>query len=145
MGAAGRTAQQMADIDTERKPLVLVVDDDELFQRSVCRVLQHAGLDTVTVRDGARTVDVAAAQHPDLILLDIDIAGCDGREVLGQLKRDARTTGIPVFMNSARDTHLERWLAFELGAADYFGKPFPVQVLAQRILSHLRPPAHVSE
>src|SRR5437588_1932655 len=99
----------MADMDTERKPLVLVVDDDELFQRSVCRVLQHAGLDTVTVTDGTRTVDVAAAQHPDLILLGIDIAGRGGREVLGQLKRDARTTGIPVFMNSARDTHLERW------------------------------------
>src|SRR6266567_1914383 len=135
-------ARRMSDMELHKKPLVLVAADDDMFQRSVCRVLQHAGLDTVTVTDGARTLDVAAEQHPDLILLDIDLAGCDGREVLGQLKRDARTTDIPVFMNSARDTHLERWVAFELGAADYFGKPFPVQVLAQRILSHLRPPAH---
>src|SRR5713101_5879900 len=133
----------MADPEIDKKPLILVVDDDELFQRSVCCVLQHVGLETVTVTDGAHTLDVAATRHPDLILLDVDIPGCDGREVLGQLKRDERTTGIRVFMNSARDTHEERWVAFELGAADYFGKPFPVQVLAQRILSRLKPPAHV--
>jgi two-component system KDP operon response regulator KdpE len=143
--SSSKAAHHMTGTDIDKKPLVLVVDDDELFQRSVCRVLQHAGLDTVVVSDGARTLDVAATRHPDLILLDVDVAGRDGRDVLGQLKRDARTTDIPVFMNSASDTHQERWVALQLGAADYFGKPFPVHVLAQRILSHLRPPAHVAE
>lgn len=128
-----------------RTPVVLVVDDDVLFQETVSRAASADGLATMSLVHGKETRHVAAARQPDLILLRAEMPDADGRHVLRQLKRDALTRHIPVFIYGQQETALDRRLALHLGAADYWIRPLDLCSLIPRIRFHIEKPVDATE
>jgi two-component system, OmpR family, KDP operon response regulator KdpE len=112
---------------------ILLADDDPTVQRAVQRVATDFGHEVFQVSLGSQVVSSALAQKPDLIVLDIGFPDADGRDVLAQLKADARTAEIPVLIWSARHDHeSERRIALSLGAEDYVEKT-DAQLLMRKI------------
>jgi len=113
-----------------RGPLrILVAEDDAAVVRLYSAYAQSRGHSVLVARDGAETLVTAAAELPDLILLDVAMPKLDGRDVLKQLKANARTARIPVIVVSAfgGDQNL-RDLLLELGAWDVLEKPVDLQI-----------------
>ena len=108
---------------------VLVIDDepDVLL---LCRVnLSHAGHEVLEALDGYRGVELARAEHPDAVVLDLMLPGIDGVEVLRLLAGHESTRAIPVMMLSAKTLQADRDRCHEAGALAYLTKPFsPVEL-----------------
>lgn len=120
-----------------RRPTILAVDDTPEFLAALGEILApHYRV--LVANSGERALALlAAAQPPDLILLDIEMPGMDGYAVLAEIKRDARTREIPVVFATARDAAEDEQLGLELGAADYLAKPFNAKVALARIRTQL--------
>ncbi|MGC4001192.1 MAG: response regulator [Anaeromyxobacter sp.] len=108
---------------------ILVAEDDAAVAKLYAAFAASRGHTVVYARDGAETLVVAAAEVPDLILLDVAMPKLDGRDALQQLKANPRTRGIPVLVISAYggDQNL-RDLLLELGAWDVMEKPVDLQI-----------------
>ena len=113
---------------------ILIVDDDTLLLSALTRAALDAGLTAVSLLDGSQTLEVSMAEQFDLILLDVNMPATDGRDILRELKNHSETRHIPVCIHSARDSHHDRISALELGACDYFEKPFELDLLFRRIV-----------
>ncbi|HVP68595.1 MAG TPA: response regulator [Anaeromyxobacteraceae bacterium] len=102
----------------------LIAEDDPGTARLYQSYAQRRGHDVLLARDGAETLLLAAAEAPDLIMLDVAMPKLDGRDVLKQLRANARTARIPVLVVSAMaaDANLRSQLV-ELGADDVLEKP----------------------
>ncbi|SDD08610.1 response regulator [Auraticoccus monumenti] len=84
-------------------PRVLVVDDDESIREVARAALELVGgWEVRTVSRGDEAVEVAAACHPDVVLLDVMMPGMDGPSVREALRRDPRTTDVPVVFLTAK-------------------------------------------
>jgi len=114
--------------------LVLIVDDEEDLAIAVEALLKRAGFRTYKVHDGKAAVAAAAELMPDLILLDYELPELDGLEVIGQLRAETATQGIPVLLNSAARISMA-----DIKKADGFlSKPFPEALLYEMIERVLR-------
>ena len=100
---------------------LLVVDDEPQIIRVVSGILQDEGFEVTTAPDGETALKLAAAEPPDLVLLDINLPGLDGLEVLSELKR--RQPLLPVIMISAYGSVENAVKATRLGAYDFIEKP----------------------
>lgn len=109
---------------------VLVVDDDPQLTRALRVTLRAAGYDVVTAADGRTALRDAAAEHPDLIVLDLGLPDLDGTEVLAGLR--PWFTG-PVLVLSARADSQDKVGALDAGADDYVSKPFDMGELLARL------------
>lgn len=120
--------------------LILVADADTTLLKRVTSLAKSEGYQVVTTASGARVVDLAIHHHPELIVLDVAFPDADGRDLLQQLKRDARLTDIPVLMWSERDYDSDRRIALELGAADYLPKSDSIMLMPKvaRVLLHAK-------
>lgn len=116
---------------------ILVVDDDRELVDMVCHYLAENDLTAHTVASGAAMDVWLAANHADLIVLDVMLPGEDGLSIVKRLK--ARFD-IPVLMLSARSADIDRILGLEMGADDYMTKPFHPRELLARIRARLRKP-----
>lgn len=114
---------------------ILIIDDDVLLRRSLGFNLEKAGFTVFTSATAEDGLLVAFQQHPDLILLDINLPGMDG---LDALKRFREQFNAPVIFVTARRRELDEILGLELGADDYITKPFDFDVLLARIKATLR-------
>jgi DNA-binding response OmpR family regulator len=103
----------------DRKSKVLVVDDEPAVRRFVSIGLTLAGYDVITTGSGEEALELARAEKPDIMLLDIVMVPMSGLEVLGRLRRFSR---MPVIVFSAN--HLAAAQAMELGATGTMAKPF---------------------
>jgi CheY-like chemotaxis protein len=117
---------------------VLVADDEATARGLAVKCLQSAGFSTVTAADGAQAVDVAEAQRPDLILLDLLLPRRDGYAVLLELRSRPSTRGTPVLIVSAEDDPAQMELARTLGAQGFLSKPLKSDVLLGRVEEALR-------
>jgi DNA-binding response OmpR family regulator len=88
--------------------------------------------------DGEEGLEKARTRSPNLILLDLMLPQIDGLEICKLLKRDARTSGIPIIMLTAKAAEIDRVLGLELGADDYVTKPFSPRELVLRVKKMLR-------
>ncbi len=120
------------------KPVVLLVDDSQDVHRLLRARLRSEDLELVDVYSGAEAVALAQEKHPALILLDLNMPGMDGFEVLRALKDDPTTLEIPVIVLSGLQSPHDKVTAFDLGAVDYVTKPFELTELRVRIRSALR-------
>jgi two-component system, OmpR family, phosphate regulon response regulator PhoB len=112
------------------KRRVLVADDDAALRRLIITTLSSSDFELLQAVDGEDAVRIAREQHPVLVLLDVNMPKLDGFEVCRLLKADPSTCGIKVVMLTARGADPDRARGRELGADDYFIKPFsPVQLL----------------
>ncbi len=102
---------------------ILLADDDPAVQRTVQKVATEFGHELFQVRRGTAVLSKALEVMPDLIVLDVGFPDADGRDLLAQLKAEARTSAIPVLVWSGRhDLDTERRIAISLGAEDYVEK-----------------------
>jgi diguanylate cyclase (GGDEF)-like protein len=117
---------------------VLIVDDDEDIRAYLEITLELAGFEVVQADDGEAGLRAAHECEPALILLDVMMPGIDGLEVLRRLRRDARTSQLPVILLTAKVQPDDTVRGLEVGADDYVTKPFDADVLLARIHSALR-------
>ncbi|MBL8749358.1 MAG: response regulator [Planctomycetes bacterium] len=116
---------------------VLIIEDEKLIIVSTQMVLEAAGFRVESATNGEDGIGKAKAQAPDLILLDIMMPGIDGWETLTRLKRDPATAGIPVVIFTAREHSRGHQKSTEMGAADYFRKPFEPDELIELVEKHV--------
>ena len=114
---------------------ILVVDDEKPITDLLVYNLERNGYRVVVARDGRTALQLARAEQPDLVILDLMLPGLDGLEVCRQLRRDGT---VPIIMLTARDEEVDRVVGLELGADDYVTKPFSVRELIARIKAVLR-------
>ena len=116
---------------------VLIIEDEKLIIVSTQMVLETAGFRVESATNGEDGIAKARSQAPDLILLDIMMPGIDGWETLTRLKRDSATAGIPVVIFTAREHARGHQKSSEMGAADYFRKPFEPDELIELVEKHI--------
>ena len=117
--------------------LVLIVDDEPLNVDLLEQELVDAGYRTLAAQSGEDALALAATNQPDLILLDVMMAGIDGYETCRRLKAGAATRSIPViFLTALKDT-FDKVRAFRIGAVDYVTKPFETEELLARVGAHI--------
>jgi DNA-binding response OmpR family regulator len=110
---------------------VLIVDDEPTIAEVVSRYLERAGYRTRIAGDGAEALRAAAAQRPDLVVLDLMLPGVDGLRVMRRL-RDQDAEPIGVILLTAKGEESDRVIGLRLGADDYVVKPFsPVELVAR--------------
>jgi PAS domain S-box-containing protein len=119
-------------------PLVLVVDDDAAARDMLQRILTKEGYRVALASGGEEGLRLALEELPDVITLDVLMAGMDGWGVLSRLKADSRTRDIPVIVLTVID---DRNLGFALGAADYMTKPVDRERLSE-VLRRVREDGH---
>jgi DNA-binding response OmpR family regulator len=114
--------------------ILLVEDDDELRELLAARLLAE-GFGVTAVGDGRRAEELALAEPPDLMVLDIGLPGQSGLDVC----RAVRTQWDgPILFVSARDSELDQILGLELGGDDYLVKPVSARMLIARVRALLR-------
>ncbi|MBY5538277.1 response regulator [Rhizobium leguminosarum] len=117
---------------------IAIVDDEPLIQELLSDYLQEEGFETYAGADGRWLDELVACRMVDLVLLDLNLAGEDGLEIV---KRIAQLETIPVLiMTGERIDDADKAIGLELGADDYIEKPFSLRELVARIRVSLRPP-----
>jgi putative two-component system response regulator len=118
------------------RPLILAVDDEATNLQLLRQILQdHYRL--LFAKDGARALELAHQERPDLVLLDVMMPGMNGYEVCAALKADPATAAIPViFVTALTDTD-DEVEGFEAGAVDYITKPLSPPIVRARVRTHL--------
>src|SRR5262249_8128427 len=106
-----------------------------LIQRLVRTHLDRAGFRVLSAADGEEALDVAVAEQPDLIVLDLMLPKLDGFEVCRRIREFSL---VPVVMLTARGEPVDRLRGFEVGADDYLAKPFVPAELLARVRAVLR-------
>ena len=102
--------------------MVLVADDNEVAQRLCRRVLEKAGYGVLIAADGLQAVDLALAQNPNVILMDVAMPGMDGLEAMRRIKAERPEMRIVIASAHSMASDRERFLA--AGADDVLSKPF---------------------
>ena len=116
---------------------VLIIEDEKLIIVSTQMVLEAAGFRVESAVNGEEGISKAKSIRPDLILLDIMMPGIDGWETLTRLKRDPETSGVSVIIFTAREHVRGHQKSTEMGAADYFRKPFEPDELIELVEKHV--------
>jgi len=114
---------------------ILIVDDDALLRRSLAFNLENAGFQTSTAATAEDGIAAARLNHPDIVLLDINLPGMDGLQALRIFKDELK---LGVIFLTARRRELDEVLGLELGGDDYITKPFDTDVLIAHIKAVLR-------
>ena len=119
---------------------ILVADDDATSRKLLTRILTRAGFDCTEAPDGIEALNLLQADPPSLLLLDYDMPGMDGAEVLKQLRRDGNSAvaQIPAIMLTGHGGEESEVLCLEAGADDFVTKPINDAVLRARIDTQLR-------
>jgi DNA-binding response OmpR family regulator len=116
---------------------VLVVDDEVHMVELVRGYLEAEGMEVISAADGPSALDWIRERSPDVVVLDVNLPGFDGFEVL----RQARTfTDAYVIMLTARAEEIDRIVGLSVGADDYLVKPFSPRELVVRVKALLRRP-----
>jgi DNA-binding response OmpR family regulator len=116
---------------------VLLVDDDSTLLEMLGEQLQlHEEFATVAAETGTKALELARADHFDVILLDVGLPDMDGREVCRLMRRNGVTS--PIIMLTGADTDADTILGLDSGANDYITKPFRLGVLLARLRAHIR-------
>ncbi len=120
---------------------VLYVEDNEQNMRLVRKFLKMGGYTLVEAVTGEEGLDVARANLPAVILMDINLPDMDGIEVTKQLKADPSTAHIPVIALTANAMHGDRERFMEAGCDDYLSKPVSKSDLLEK-LEHFMSQSH---
>jgi two-component system, OmpR family, response regulator len=123
----------------DRKPRVLVVDDEEHITELVSMGLGYSGFEVERVATGRAALDVVDKHKPDLIVLDVMLPDLDGFEVTRRLRQnEGAGTRVPIIFLTAKDTTADKIQGLRLGSDDYVTKPFSIEELIERVKAVLR-------
>jgi two-component system response regulator CpxR len=128
LGPHFRPPNIYAKMDLEVPPKVLLVDDEQEFVVTLSERLQTRNLESAVAYDGEQALSIVENDAPDVMVLDINMPGIDGLEVLRRVKKDKPQTEVIILTGHGSDK--ERTHAEELGAFAYLNKPVDIDVLA---------------
>jgi len=123
----------------KEKALILVLDDDPDICTMIKMVLDYYGHSAVEADNENAAKDILSSNHVDLIIMDMLLSGVDGTDVCRRLKKDLKTSSIPILMFSAHPTARESCIA--AGADDFISKPFEMNDMIGKVnffLQHVR-------
>lgn len=118
---------------------VLIIDDSATIVALLRRMLKQNELATLEAGDAESGLEIARAEKPDLIFLDIVLPGMNGFAALRALRKDPATHEIPVIMISGNEQAVEQFYAHRIGADDFMKKPFSRSEVFARIERLLDP------
>ena len=119
-------------MSTATKADILIVEDHATMREAMRLILEHEGFEIREAPDGARALEMAKTQPPDLMFLDLNIPGASGADVLAELKNDPATKNVRVIVVTATGEE-GRAFVLSLGADEYFTKPFSPTVLLNTV------------
>jgi DNA-binding response OmpR family regulator len=119
------------------KKKILVVDDSRTALFMVTTILRKERYELVTASDGEQALEVAAAEMPDLILMDVIMPRKTGFEACRELKRREDTKGIPIILVTTRGEGENVEAGFQSGCNDYVTKPINAQELLTKVRDHM--------
>ncbi len=114
---------------------ILVVDDETPVLTLLTNTLEREGYEIISNRDGGAVLDTIRNQHPELVILDINLPTMNGLEVCRQARE---VSPVPIIIVSGRNSNEDKVQAFRMGADDYITKPFSLQELMARVRAVLR-------
>jgi DNA-binding response OmpR family regulator len=117
---------------------ILIVDDEWMNREILQAHLENAGYTVLTANNGAKALEVVAAQSVDLVMLDVRMPGMSGYEVCVRLKSDEATRVIPVLLMTGLDGDDSKQEAVRAGVDDFLMKPFDTLTMLARIRSLIR-------
>jgi two-component system cell cycle response regulator DivK len=112
---------------------ILLVEDNEMNRDMLARRLERRGYQVVVALDGAQGLQLAQAETPDLILMDMSLPVLDGWEATRQLKSQPATQAIPIIALTAHAMSGDREKAMAVGCDDYDTKPVEFSRLMEKI------------
>jgi type II secretory ATPase GspE/PulE/Tfp pilus assembly ATPase PilB-like protein/CheY-like chemotaxis protein len=127
------SAKPPAAMGDHRGIMVLLVDDEDDLRRVMRDLLEREGYTVQEARDGVQALDQVDRHAPDIIVLDLNLPGLDGYNVLAQLRSRNATRHIPVIVLTAKGDEDNEVRVFELGADDFLSKPFRARALPARL------------
>ena len=125
----------MTSTDQQTELTALVVEDDKAVSQLIRLYLAQAGFRVLAAEDGLVGLDMALAESPDIILLDLNLPGMDGIDVCRNVRKESP---VPIIMVTARVEEDDRLTGLDLGADDYVSKPFSPRELVARVNAVLR-------
>src|ERR1700730_17621637 len=127
-------------MDKKSDDRILVVDDDATSRKMLVRTLSSAGYDCYESDNGVETLKLVHGEQPSLLLLDFDMPGLNGAEVLKRLRADEnpQIAQLATIMLTGHGGEESEVLCLEAGADDFATKPINQAVLLARIETHLR-------
>jgi two-component system KDP operon response regulator KdpE len=114
---------------------ILVVDDEPQILRALAINLRARGYDVDLAADGERALELAASEHPDLMVLDLGLPGIDGVDVIRGIRGWSQ---LPIVVLSVRENESDKVAALDAGADDFVTKPFGMDELLARVRAALR-------
>ena len=109
---------------------ILIIEDEELIRNELKTLLETNGFLAAVLEDFTNPIEKIKLIKPDLILMDINLPGCNGQSLLKTLRKD---TNVPVIMLTSRVTEVDEVLSMSYGADDYITKPYNPTILLLRI------------
>ena len=119
---------------------ILVVEDQEDNRQILRDLLASAGFRMIEAHDGQQAVTIARSQHPDLILMDIQLPLVDGYEATRSIKRDPELKHIPIIAVTSYALSGDETKAREAGCDGYVAKPYSTRQLLAKIGQFLEQP-----
>jgi DNA-binding response OmpR family regulator len=119
----------------ERKPLILIVEDEKEIAKFIDLELQAEEYATVVTYDGVTGLSKFRELNPDLVVLDLMLPVLDGLEVARRIRKTSNT---PIIILTAKDSVDDKVTGLDSGADDYLVKPFSIEELLARVRAHLR-------
>jgi CheY-like chemotaxis protein len=119
------------------KKRILIADDDPVILRLIQVNLELEGYEVLTANNGQEAVDVATAELPDLVILDIMMPRLDGYQACQKLKEGATTASLPVIFLSAKAQQGDIEKGKSFGVVDYLTKPFDPSELLEVVERHI--------
>jgi two-component system cell cycle response regulator DivK len=116
---------------------ILIVEDNEMNRDMLSRRLARRGFSILLASDGLEGLQIARAEHPDLLLLDMDLPILDGWEAARRLKAGPDTRSIPIIALTAHAMSGDRERALEAGCDDYETKPIELDRLLSKMANLL--------
>jgi CheY-like chemotaxis protein len=119
------------------KRILLIDDEVDIHRITQVGLMMEAGWDLLTAQSGEEGIEIAASEHPDAILLDVMMPGCDGVATLKLLQESPQSQTIPVIFMTAKAQSTDRRQLYALGAQGVITKPFDPMTLASQISGFL--------
>ena len=119
---------------------ILIAEDEPNIVLSLEFLLKGAGYEVAVARDGAAAITLAAALHPDLVVLDVMLPLVDGFEVCRRIRGNLATKDTRILMLTARGRESEMEKGVAAGANAYMTKPFATKELVETVAGLIGPP-----
>ena len=118
------------------KDLVLIVDDDHAVRTMLCKIMDSNGFNVVQAESGPEALKAVSENSFALILLDLNMHGMDGFEVINEIR--SRGMNVPIMVVSGRKADYDTLYGLDIGADEYITKPFNPVTLGAKAKALIR-------